>query len=126
MHVNEMANGNYRHFVGVAAGTLRTESTAEVGNMAAQMGRHEDFDVGSWGAVRQEEMLVARRVKFDSYPHLAEQLRDGAGYPLAQVSQGAVTSTMASAWVWFTQSWGWPRGVRISLASGSSCSGRNC
>ena len=56
--------------------------------MSAQMGRHEDFDAASWGAGRQQDMLVALRAKFDSYPHLAEQLRDSAGCALAQASQG--------------------------------------
>ena len=52
--------------------------------MSAQMGRHENFDAASWGAIRQEEMLVALRAKFDSYPDLADKLRDSAGCPLAQ------------------------------------------
>ena len=56
--------------------------------MSAGLGRHEDFDAGSWGAARQEKMLMALRAKFNSYPDLAKQLRDNAGKPLAQASQG--------------------------------------
>jgi ribA/ribD-fused uncharacterized protein len=88
MHANDMANGNHPHFTDVAARILQTTSTAVVANMSAQMGRHEDFDAASWGAARQEDMLVALRAKFDSYPDLTDKLRDSAGCPLAQASQG--------------------------------------
>ena len=88
MHSSEMANGNHLHFTGVAADILLTASTAEVGNMSARLGRHEDFDAGSWGAAREEKMLMALRAKFNSYPDLAKQLRDSAGRSLAQASQG--------------------------------------
>ena len=56
--------------------------------MSARLGRHEDFDAGSWGAAREEKMLMALRAKFNSYPDLAKQLRDSAGRSLAQASQG--------------------------------------
>ena len=72
MHANNMANGNHPHFTDVAARILRITSTAVVVSMAAQMDRHEDFDAASWGAGRQQDMLVALRAKFDSYPDLAE------------------------------------------------------
>ena len=90
MHANKMANGNHPHFTDVAARILLTTSTAVVANMSAQMGRHEDFDAASWGAARQQDMLVALRAKFDGYPDLADKLRDRSGYPLAQASHGGL------------------------------------
>ena len=80
-------NDNHLHFTGVAANIMLTTSTAEVGNMSAALARHDDFDAGSWGAARQEKMLMALRAKFDTYPECAELLRATAGKSLAQASQ---------------------------------------
>ena len=119
-----MANGNHSHFTDVAARILLTTSTAVVVRMAAQMDTHEDFDVASLGAARQQDMLVALRAKFGSYPHLADKLRDSAGCALAQASQGDCNHGIGLDVVYAKL--GWPGGARISLKSASSCSGRNC
>ena len=87
MHANGTANANHPYFTGVAASILQAESTSAVVRIAAEMGRHTDFDAASWGAARQEKMLVALRAKFDGYPDLAGELRDTAGLRLAQASQ---------------------------------------
>ena len=107
MHASEMANGNHLYFSGVAAGTLVTAPTGEVGNMSAQMSGHADFDASSWDAARGENMLVALRAKFNTYPELAEQLLESAGRSLAQASQGGcdhgislgvIDATLGMAW----------------------------